>query len=236
VVDHLCSFWVGGGSSGAGVRRYHLLYWNTMLAARSLNMEEVGASLEYTLDLIVAAQAPRRLVVRAGVVGWRGKAVLLPGTGPVGKTTLVAALVRAGAVYYSDRYAVFDARGRVHPYRRPPVPPGDAGGSPAVIRTAAAAGKAPDGPLEVGLVAVARYVAGARWRPRALTPGGAALALLADTVRARHRPTFALATLRRAVTGAAALRSPRGEADETVLPLLNCLQRGTPPPASARPG
>jgi hypothetical protein len=31
-----------------------------------------------------------------------------------GKTTLVSELIRAGATYYSDEYAVIDERGRVH--------------------------------------------------------------------------------------------------------------------------
>ena len=31
----------------------------------------------------------------------------------------MAELLRAGATYYSDEFAVFDARGRVHPYPKP---------------------------------------------------------------------------------------------------------------------
>jgi hypothetical protein len=31
----------------------------------------------------------------------------------------VAELVRAGATYYSDEFAVLDSRGRVHPFPRP---------------------------------------------------------------------------------------------------------------------
>jgi len=53
------------------------------------------------------------------VVAWRGRAILLPGRSYVGKSTLVMELVRAGAVYYSDEYAVLDARGRVHPFAQP---------------------------------------------------------------------------------------------------------------------
>ena len=36
----------------------------------------------------------------------------------VGKSTLVTALLRAGATYYSDEYAVIDGRGQVYPYAR----------------------------------------------------------------------------------------------------------------------
>ena len=64
----------------------------------------------------VANYAPDRVFVHAGVVAWRGRALVLPGTSFAGKTTLVAELVRAGAIYYSDEYAVLDEQGRVHPY------------------------------------------------------------------------------------------------------------------------
>ena len=57
--------------------------------------------------------------MHAGVVGWKGWALVLPGKSGAGKTTLVAELIRAGATYYSDEYAVLDERGRVHPYARP---------------------------------------------------------------------------------------------------------------------
>ncbi|WP_157871812.1 hypothetical protein [Gloeothece verrucosa] len=60
-----------------------------------------------------------KLFVHAGVVGWRGRAIVIPGRSFSGKTTLAAALVKAGAIYYSDEYAVIDRDGLVHPYPRP---------------------------------------------------------------------------------------------------------------------
>src|SRR5437588_167845 len=54
--------------------------------------------------------------VRPGVVGWKGRAALILGDG---NAPLIAALVRAGSTYYSDTYAVFDSRCRVHPYPSP---------------------------------------------------------------------------------------------------------------------
>ncbi len=58
--------------------------------------------------------------MHAGVVGWRGRAILIPGRSGTGKTSLVAALVEQGAVYYSDDYAPIDADGRVRSYARAP--------------------------------------------------------------------------------------------------------------------
>jgi len=50
------------------------------------------------------------------VVAWEGKGIVIPGRSFSGKSTLVAELLRAGATYYSDEYAVFDKHGRVHPF------------------------------------------------------------------------------------------------------------------------
>jgi hypothetical protein len=74
--------------------------------------------LEGDIALHVAASAPRHVFIHAGVVGWRGKALLLPGRTMSGKSTLVDSLVRRGATYHSDEYAVVDERGRIHPYPR----------------------------------------------------------------------------------------------------------------------
>lgn len=80
--------------------------------------EPVLAQLAHELMLHVAERAPELVFLHAGVVGIGGRALVLPGPSFAGKTTLVAALVRAGAVYLSDEYAVLDSLGRVHPYAR----------------------------------------------------------------------------------------------------------------------
>src|SRR5262245_24490559 len=76
--------------------------------------------LEHELRLQIAINAPDHIFVHAGVVGHRGRALLMPGTTHAGKTSLVAALLRAGADhYYSDEYAPLDATGLVHPFSKP---------------------------------------------------------------------------------------------------------------------
>src|SRR5918994_2119193 len=117
-VDRLFSLTVGCHDPARNLRRFHLLYAESQQLARSLELDDVMAALETDLQLHVAEFAPRRVFVHAGVVGWRGRAILLPGASHAGKSTLVAALLRAGATYYSDEYAVLDLSGRVHPYAR----------------------------------------------------------------------------------------------------------------------
>jgi hypothetical protein len=194
-VDILYSLVVGGVGSRPGVRRFNLLYANTLRVARSLDLEEVFDALEAHVHLYVAEVAPHRRFVHAGVVGWQEEAILIPGRSHSGKSTLVAALVSAGATYYSDEYAVLDERGRVHPYPKPlslrAVPGGMATQHP-VETLGRSAGSTP---LTIGLVVVSQYKAGAVWRPRRLSTGHGVLALLANTVSASRQPTVALATL-----------------------------------------
>lgn len=223
VVTELCSLLTGGSTPGSRIRRYHLLYWGSTRIARTMEDVELFQGLESLLDLVVSVQAPRKLFVRAAVVGWHGHAMVICGPPSSGKTTLVRALIRAGATYYSDRYAVLDPRGYVHPYpthltlqervgrptRRCPV---DGLGDRVGIK-----------PLPVGLVLITRFEPQMRWRPRALSPGQAVLALLAHTVPARLRPKVALGTLRRVAACAITLQGKRGESEDTIAPLLNSI-------------
>ena len=213
----------GGADVGRGVRRFRLLYAGAELVARSLDPGVVFERLESDLQLYVAERAPRRIFVHAGVVGWKGRAVVIPGRSLTGKTTLVAELVRAGAEYYSDEYAVIDREGRVHPYARPlAVREGD--GLRQTRKTVEEfGGSAGEGPLPIGLVVVSRYERGASWRPRPLTSGECVLELLSNTVPARRSPTRALGVLTKASAGATALNGPRGEAAVAARAILRSL-------------
>ena len=63
----------------------------------------------------VALMAPEHIFVHAGVVAYDGGAIVLPVFSFAGKTTLVRALVQAGADYLSDEFAVFDRAGASTP-------------------------------------------------------------------------------------------------------------------------
>ena len=120
-MERLYSLVIGQGGTSAMVRRLHLLYGNSELLARSADLESVLQSFESSVHLHVAEMAPHKVFVHAGVVGWKEKAIVIPGRSFSGKSTLVAEFVRAGAKYYSDEYAVLDVQGNVHPYSRPVV-------------------------------------------------------------------------------------------------------------------
>ena len=82
-------------------------------------LDEVRFEIESDMHFRVARAARGFLFVHAGVVGHAGRAIVLPGPTHAGKSTLVLALVRAGAEYYSDEYAVIDREGMIYPYRKP---------------------------------------------------------------------------------------------------------------------
>jgi len=223
VVDHLVSYVVGDASGRW--RRLHLVYADARRLVRTLERHEALAVLEHHLAQAVAEMAPRRLFVHAGVVGWNGRAILVPGASHAGKSTLVAALLAAGATYYSDEYAVLDRQGRVHPFPRP-LQLRDARDVATSVDPEQLGGRRAHAPLPVGLVAVARYAEGACWRPARLTPGRALLELLSNTIVARSHPAEALATLRRVVFRARSFKGRRGEADETAAWLLDAVGGG----------
>ena len=220
IVDRLYSLTVGGDGARSGVRRYNLLYVGPVRIGRSMSLNEVLDRLEQDLQLYVAEWSRRKLFIHAGVVAWEGRAIVIPGRSFSGKSRLVEALVRAGATYFSDEYAVFDAHGFVHPYDVPLSLRNEAGQPPEKVRVGMPSRRAALKPLPVGVIAVAKYRPGARWRPRPLPPGQAVLSLLANTVAARRKPEQVLTRLTRIVEGTRVLRGSRGEAAETVGPLL----------------
>jgi hypothetical protein len=168
------------------------------------------------LSLYVAEASRKRTFVHAGVVGWGDRAILIPGRSFAGKTTLVAELVRAGAVYYSDEFAVIDKQGMVYPYARPLQVRENGSRHQTERPVEDFGGIAGRDPLPVGLVIVSRYKPEAHWRPRQISPGVGLLKILDNTVSARRAPAVAMSTLKQVVSNALIVRGVRGEASQVV--------------------
>lgn len=224
VVDRLYSILIGGAGARAKVRRFNLLYGDHVRLARSLDLDNLFETFESSLRIFVAEYAKHRVFVHAGVVGWKGKAIVIPGRSYSGKSTLVAELIRAGATYYSDEYAVFDSRGRVHPFTKPIELREEGEHKQSKIEAAELGGDSGTKPLSVGLVLMTQFKSGARWRPRKLTAGKGVLELLFNTVSARRNPERALATLQQVTAQADVLKGVRGQANEIVPAVLERLE------------
>jgi len=225
VVDRLYSLLIDGTSPRANVRRFNLLYGDHIRLARSVDLEQIFERFESDLRLFVAELARRRVFVHAGVVGWKGKAIVVPGRSFSGKSSLVAALVSAGATYYSDEYAVFDSRGRVHPFPKALEIRDQGDTRQTKVTIEELGGQAGIRPLPVGLVVMTQFKAGATWRPRKLTPGKGVLELLSNTVSARREPEKALVTLQHVVASAEVVKGARGECRDIVKSILNRVER-----------
>ncbi len=220
-VQRLYSLVVGGPTSRAGVRRLSILYSDAARLVRTDDLEEMLRLFEQDMELYIGDQARRRIFVHAGVVGWNGRAILVPGRSGSGKSSLVRALVKAGASYYSDEFAVLDERGRVHPYPIPlSIRPGRDGTTRTKYRAEEIGGVVGTRPLPVGLVVITRWVEGRQFRPRPVSRGRAVLDLLVNALPARRRPERVLDVLSRVASQAVVLRGSRGEAEETAGQIL----------------
>ena len=223
-VDHLYSIIGHHAEPGSKVRRLNLAYWNLLRLARAREFDDVLDGFESHVQLTVAEYAPHRVFVHAGVVGWKDRAILIPGLSHSGKTTLVDQLIRAGATYYSDEYAVLDARGRVHPYPRALGVRSQDSDRSRKVRAEEIGAVVGSKPLRVGLVVSTNYKQGARWRPRQLTRGKGVLELMSNTVSARSQPEMALSVLPAALASARILKGVRGEASEIVKSILDSVE------------
>ena len=181
---------------------------------------------ERQIFLHVGIHAPDVIFLHAGVVGWRGRAMLFPGSTCAGKTTLVAELVNRGALYYSDDYALLDSAGLVHPYARDPRVRQPSTREHKAVPLHELTGQVGTAPIPIAQVVFTHFVPGAEWNPQPLTPGLAILELLRHALPAQHRPAQVLATLKAVMLTAQARSSPRGEAALTAERLLNAIDSG----------
>ena len=163
--------------------------------------------------ILVAEHAKSVVFVHAGVVGWRGGAIVLPGNSFAGKTTLVAELVKAGAEYFSDEYAVFDENGLVQSFPRKlsmrtngPVIDEKA------IAVESIGGRAATGPAPVRCVLFTKYTAESVWDPEILTPGQGLMEILPQTIAIRQNTEFAINILKKGIGSAIIVKSTRSDA------------------------
>lgn len=165
------------------------------------------------LRIAVAEHASSHVFIHSGVVSWGKRALLLPANSFQGKTTLVAELVKCGAEYYSDEYAVLDADGRVNPFprdlsvryfdefvREKEVPVSSFGGIKGID------------PIPVGLVLLTEYQENADWAPQMLSTGKGIIEIVPHTIPVRANTEFSLKVLNKALSRAIIAKSPRGDA------------------------
>jgi hypothetical protein len=195
---------------------FHQLHTGPDLLTRGTDFPRIRDAFGTDLQVTLALGSPWRYFIHAGAVGWKGRTIILPGDAGTGKTRLTMALLQAGAALFSDEFAVLDRAGRVHPY---PLPlrvkrEGDLGSER--IDAESIGGAPADRPLPLGLLLSTRFDPEGPGRLTKLSPGRAALEIMAHAVQARVRPNRVMEAAGRATRGALALKGRRGEAEEMV--------------------
>jgi hypothetical protein len=188
---------------------------NGLVAASTPKVVDLAPDIIRTLDESVIQKLTTLRAVHAGAVLWNGQALLLPGKTHAGKSSLVAELLRRGATYFSDEYALIDSEGRAHPYPRPllmrngcpeqfPMLPDEFG---------ALAG---DAPAPIGWILSLAYQPAGNWGVAAVSQSEALMILLKNTPHVLTESPQLINVFRRAVAGATCYVGCRGEAAQSV--------------------
>ena len=199
----------GDPRSGTGNERWRVTAGDELIDVAS-GRDRAAKVLAHELNFAVARHARDWIFVHAGVVAHRCELLLFPGPTGSGKSTLVRALVEEGATYYSDDLAPVDPNGRVHAFPRSlrlrgeegfrELPDPDAGKD-----------RPPARPSRIFFLEHQANEGGAvDWPP--ITPGGALLLLIQNSVQARTSPECSIEHLQPAVVAADTCVGTRGEA------------------------
>jgi hypothetical protein len=188
---------------------------------RSSEPEVVADAFEDDLKCLLAERSPRKIFLRAGVVGWRDRAIVIPGVPHSGKSTLVRALVGCGATYYSDEYAVIEGNTVL------PFPARSANWTlpgTALSYWMDELGKNGElKPLPIGLVLFAPYQAGAVFKPKLLPRGRSLLGMFKHAVASQRNPERVLRALEVVSRRCNGLEGVRGDAHTAASYLIDRL-------------
>lgn len=202
------------------------LVQNEVELSRGRSRKKFFKFFDSVIRVAVGEYAVDRVFLHAGVVGWKGKAIIIPADSFKGKSTLVAELVKNGAEYYSDEFAIVDEDGLVHPFARPLAMRTDDGKFRAYeVSVEELGGKTGSTPLPVGLVLITEYAPSKRWNPKLLTPGQGVLEMIPYTLCLRYAPDKSMSVLNKIARNAIIASSPRGSAETFALILLEFVDK-----------
>lgn len=165
--------------------------------------------------LLIAECAVGFVFMHAGVVSWDDKVLLFPADSFSGKTTLVRELVKKGARYFSDEYAVIDSEGNVHPFPRMLSVRHVGGYRKIDVSVESLGGTKGIDPKPVSLVLLTRYRPHARWNPVILTPGLGLMKMMPQAISLRFHSKFTIEVLNRVAKRAIIAESLRSNAMNT---------------------
>ncbi len=201
------------------------LFVNDSLRGSADRPEQLIPELTRTVDDVAIHRLSGLWAVHAGVVQWQNRALLLPGGSHAGKSTLVVELLRRGATYFSDEYALFDRDGRVHPYPRPLLV---RNGSPMqrpflAEEFGAATGRRP---ASLGWIAFLTWKPEEAWRVTPIPQSAALIDLLRNTPHILEETPDLIRVFERAIAGAQCFAGSRPDAQSAVDSILALIEDG----------
>jgi hypothetical protein len=216
-VDILYSLIFHENKPGARIRKYNIVYMDGIYINKDFDTDLMLFEFERDLRVTVGLLSPLYVFVHAGVVSWNGHLIVLPADGMAGKSSLVKALVGAGALYYSDEIALIDPDGKVNAYSRP-MTTREPGYGRSKRRITAEELGSQDGtePLPISMVLYTSYKEGATWRPRKMNLRQGIMGMFNQTFSAHRQTERDLNWIKNALGSAELLQSPRGEAEQIV--------------------
>lgn len=181
-------------------------------------IDYLASQIEYA----VAEWSEKYVFVHAGVVVVDQQALVFPGESHAGKSTLIAALVKEGATYFSDEYAVVDSSGMILPFARRIAlrnslffPEGKTD-----LTTYSTTGNLHCSGHIVRAIYFTRYAPNSHWVINHLDRTSALIELCKNTAGFTKRPDMSFAHLGCMLDGATAYAGTRGEAAEAVHEIL----------------
>jgi hypothetical protein len=138
-----------------------------------------------------------------------------------GKSTLVTELVKQGAEYYSDDFAIIDREGSLHPFARQiSMRTREASFSVYEIDPKELNAEVGTRPVPIGLVLITKYKPRARWAPKMIAGGEGVLRTIPFALGVNQHPNNVLAVLQKINTRVPVISTERGDAAITARRLL----------------
>ncbi|MBV9240372.1 MAG: hypothetical protein JO314_00040 [Acidobacteria bacterium] len=180
--------------------------------------------LDGIIRISVGEYAKDLVILHAGAVAWQGKGLIFPADSFRGKSSLVSELVRAGAEYYSDDFAIIDRKGGLHPFPRPiSMRTRDGRHDPYEVNPQDLRATVGRRAVPVRMVFFTEYRRHARWLPTVLSSGEGILKAITYTLPLRRDPDLCLKVLNTVAARAIMAKSHRGDARRTARFLLDFL-------------
>jgi hypothetical protein len=190
-----------------------------VIVASARTADSLVPDLIRVLDDAVVQRLWALRAIHAGAVVWNGRALLFPGPTHSGKSSLVAELLKRGATYFSDEYALIDSEGRAHPYPRPLLV---RNGCPDQLPMLPSEWNAPvgDTPAPVGWILSLAYQPSYAWTVAPISQSEALLTLLQNTPHALAESPDLVEVFQCAVAGATCYTGRRPDAAHAVDQIL----------------